>query len=402
MSMGDFPFNWGDIFYLLGMEYVEGTKSSEYVTCPFCGEQKKLNVNNIKKIYRCVKCGNSGGILSFYAEQKGMSKKDAYHEINELLGLDTNRTLMNKRYEYERKAKKERQTYAMPIKQRDKAYRYLLSLLPLQDDHIENLLNRGLSLPFILAKGYRSYPTAQDELERIARMMINSGYEIKGLPGFYKNENGCYQLRSMKRGILIPVLNKNGYIQGLQLRKDDNLLVWYPKKDQGKIVYGNDGKPIMKRESKFNWLSTPDMCEGGKAEANIHFACNFSWDEEKKEISPILKSKEVYLTEGPMKADIFFFLMGRPTIAVPGVNALLHLDSVLDQLKELGVTTIHNCLDMDYLTNEHVFEAVNNIRDIVKKKGFKYHRRIWDKSYKGIDDYALYLTKDSRSKNLCK
>lgn len=387
---GDFPFNWNDIYYLLGMGNVSGTKASEYVNCPFCGAQHKLNLNNIKKVYRCIKCGEYGGILGFYAEMQGITKKEAYHEINEKLGLNRDNTLVKKRYNDEHEKIKKSKTYYVPNDERDKAYRYLLSLLTLSDDHIKNLMDRGLSLPFIIAKGYRTYPTGQEELERIARQMINKGHNIVGLPGFYRNEDGKYQLRSLKRGIMVPVLDVTGRIQGFQVRKDQNLLVSYPKRDKdNKIVY-QDGKPVMKLEHKFNWLSTPDMLDGGKANAYTHFSCNFIWDEQKAKKVPVCQN-EWYLTEGPMKGDIFFYLMERPTICIPGVNVLESLSFALDRLKELGCEVVHDCLDMDYLVNESVADACVKIKELVKSKGMTYKRRTWDNKYKGIDDYSLYL-----------
>ena len=97
-----------------------------------------------------------------------------------------------------------------------------------------------------------------------------------------------------KRGILIPVRDRYGRIQGLQIRRDN----------------------VEKR--KFRWVSSAEKKDGCKAEGWTHFS---------GPVRPML-----VLTEGPMKADVINALTGLTVLAVPGVNIANALNATTDQL----------------------------------------------------------------------
>lgn len=392
MSKGDFPFNFSDIQSMLGLE--TSNRESFNVNCPFCADKRKhMNLNNIKKVYRCNRCKTTGGILNYYGRLRGLSNKDALKEIQENLGLNTNLEIRQKRYTEERKRKKEcMEAPKASIEERDKVYNRFLELLVLEEDHKKNLLERGLEENFIIAKKYKTLPTEQEELVRIARILLKEGYSLKGIPGFYMNRDKNWQLNKSKRGILIPVRNQYSQIQGLQIRKDDNLLKYFPK---GRDEQGNI---ILKKENKFNWLSSPDKYMGSKATAFVHISCAYRCRDDGV-IYPVFKNDWIDLTEGPLKADVYSFLTGYPCIAVPGTNCLNELHNALIYLKSYGVKGIHIAFDMDYITNEQVKEEMDKAILLIKEEQLQVSQRTWDCNFKGIDDYALALKKEGITLN---
>ena len=63
-----------DIISLLGIPYPSSGQSSYYVQCPCCDEnprKKHLNINLKKEVFRCPRCGASGGIFDLYALYTG-------------------------------------------------------------------------------------------------------------------------------------------------------------------------------------------------------------------------------------------------------------------------------------------------------------------------------------------
>lgn len=95
-----------------------------------------------------------------------------------------------------------------------------------------------------------------------------------------------------------------------------------------------------------------------------------------------------------MKADVIHFLTGQTVVAVPGVNALTHLERMLDILREYGVTKIMTAFDMDFLSNPHVQGGYNNLTWMLNDMGFQFGTYLWNPEYKGLDDYVWqYLIK---------
>ena len=126
----------------------------------------------------------------------------------------------------------------------------------------------------------------------IAKQLQDQGCYLAGVPGFFRTEDGNWALTGLPRGILIPVRNVCGQIQGLQLRKDNSV------------------------KRKFRWVSSMGEKDGCGAECWTHLA------------GPATET--LILTEGPMKADVIHALTGFSVLAVPGVNAALY--ALLDKL----------------------------------------------------------------------
>ena len=186
-------------------------------------------------------------------------------------------------------------------------------------------------------------------MQTIARQLQSSGYYLSGVPGFYRKE-GKWSFACESRGILIPVRDSKGRIQGMQIRRDNAT------------------------RRKFRWVSSTGRTDGCKAEGWVHIAG------EPRAI--------VLLTEGPMKADVIHYLTGQTVLAVAGVNALTQLELILPQLHEQGVERIMTAFDMDFMENPHVQGGYRTLVSLLSDAGFRYGTYLWDPRYKGLDDYV--------------
>lgn len=179
--------------------------------------------------------------------------------------------------------------------------------------------------------------------------MLADGYYLAGVPGFYR-EDGQWKFVHKARGILIPVRDTHGRIQGLQIRRDN----------------------VSRR--KYRWVSSAGREDGCAAETWVHCAGR--------------PTPEVILTEGALKADIVHALTGRTAIAVAGVNALNHLEPMLHELSNNGTEKIMTAFDMDFLTNPHVQSGYEHLAATLNRTGLRYGTYVWDPAYKGLDDFV--------------
>lgn len=197
-------------------------------------------------------------------------------------------------------------------------------------------------------------------MTQIAKQLQSDGLYLAGVPGFYRDDSGAWTFIHEKRGILIPVRDRYGRIQGLQIRRDN----------------------VEKR--KFRWVSSTEKKDGCKAEGWTHLS---------GPVRPML-----VLTEGPMKADVINALTGLTVLAVPGVNTLTQLELTLTELRSEGLDEIKTAFDMDFATNHHVQNGYNNLLQLLGDMGFRYGTYLWDPAYKGLDDYIWeYLSRKKQS-----
>ena len=69
------------------------------VDCPLCDDHKgKMNLNLQKNVFRCNRCGESGGMLNLYAKAYGVDIKTARKEIIEATGrTDFKREMLHRK-----------------------------------------------------------------------------------------------------------------------------------------------------------------------------------------------------------------------------------------------------------------------------------------------------------------
>lgn len=339
-----------DVISILGIPDPQYGQSSYYVQCPCCDDspyKKHLNINLRKEVFRCPKCGVSGGMFDLYSLFAGIPREQAYKAITEKLRPYSPYDRPKVKIKPKPKQETAEEFPITDVETRDATYRAFLSKLTLSSDHRENLLNRGLTVDEIEKLGYKTMPFLG--LTTMAKQLRAEGLYLSGVPGFYKSSNDNWTFIHEKRGILIPVKDIQGRIQGLQIRLDDV------------------------RNRKFRWISSAEKQDGCRAIGWTHLA---------GKVTPT-----VIITEGPMKADIINSLTGLTVLAVPGVNTLTQLKITLEELKELGVTHIQTAFDMDFLTNHNVQNGFENLLSLLDEMDFKFGTYLWDAEYKGLDDY---------------
>lgn len=313
-------------------------------SCPFCHDhgpgKYHLSLNTNTDQYRCNLCGAHGNSVSLYAQLKGMSNKEAFRELSKEV----------KTYPFP-KQPEPRNTERQPLslEQRHAAYTDMLGHLTLLDEHRENLLERGLSPERIRRNQYRSMPKTNRDRRLLAALLRAEGHELLGLPGF-RTYYGEWTLTG-PNGFLIPARNKEGLIQGLKIRLDDE------------------------SHGKYRWLSSRNMTNGTRS---------YSWTH----VTGDIGSKRAFLTEGPLKGDIASFLADDALfVCIGGVSAILRLKSTLINL---GVQEVVEAMDMDQMTKPDVRKAVLTMRKEVKSiPGIRYSKYTWNPAYNGVDDYFL-------------
>lgn len=321
-------------------------RSEVEASCPFCGDhgtgKHHLSLNTDTDQYRCNLCGAKGNSVTLYARLKGVSNKQAYQELKRggnVYPIPQQPTPQNT----------ERQP--LPLEARHAAYSDMLEHLTLLDKHGENLLGRGLSEERIRGNQYRSMPETERGRRLLAALLRSQGHELLGLPGF-RTYYGDWTM-SGPNGFLIPVRNKDGLIQGLKIRLDDESV---PNR-------------------KYRWFSSRDMTGGTRSYSWVH-------------VTGDTTKKRAYLTEGPLKGDVASFLAKDALfVCIGGVNAL---GGLKDTICDLGVTEVVEAMDMDQMTNPQVRKAVLALRREVQSiRGLKYMKYTWNPAYKGVDDYLL-------------
>jgi len=345
-------FNMSDILPLLPIEQPDMKRSSYYVPCPCCDGNRArnghMNINLQKNVFRCPRCGFSGGVLDLYSHYANVDRNEARDSIAARLCIDENKNTQGKR----NVQKKEPAINEYPLADvdaRNATYKALLGKLSLASDHKENLRGRGLSDEIILQKNYRTSPVFG--WRTIARQLQADGYYLSGVPGFYRDDDGQWTFVELKRGILISVCDIQGRIQGLQIRRDN----------------------IERR--KFRWISSSERQDGCRAVGWTHLAGEIN--------------EEILLIEGPMKADVVNYLTGLTVLSVPGVNSLTQLQTTLKELKALGVKRIKTCFDMDMLKNWHVQNSYYSLLWMLDGMGLEFGTYLWNPYYNGLDDYVF-------------
>jgi len=381
----EFPYTISQVMDILHIEYKNGRKQQR-VICPFCKRKDKtLSVNLETEKFNCFRCGFSGVYgTKLYAHVKGCDTKTAYAEITDALGIGTAEARSNE------PVKKRDVVYndvpqasIATIAERDDVYKALLSSLPLMQTHKRNLLSRGFRDDEIKLLNYASFPGNIGYERKVANMQMveklrKSGHVVEGIPGFYRTlTSGKLAMGGSKPGIMVPYVDFNNKITGIQIRKNDKDLEL--DEETGKL------------EHKYYWFSTNNYNNGCGVLENIHYACDFRWLTGKNVFVPLLLDGSIIITEGAMKADLTHCITGRALLAIPGVNVLNHLPDELEKLKGIGLKKVYNAFDMDYLTNPNVEKAQERLKELVLAAGLEYSRCKWPQVIPGLEEKGNLL-----------
>ena len=164
-------FHMSDIIPLIGLPYPPAGRSSYNVPCPCCDDKphaKHLNINLQKDVFRCPRCGFSGGIFDLYAYYTGIAREKARDALIARLDVQGGITQCAKT-----PAPVVTECPPNDIEARDDTYRALLSKLTLASDHRQNLRSRGLPDEEINRLGYRTTPVIG--MQAIAKQLRSEG-----------------------------------------------------------------------------------------------------------------------------------------------------------------------------------------------------------------------------------
>ena len=231
-------------------------------------------------------------------------------------------------------------------------------------------------------------------IRAMVKELMDAGCTVKGVPGFYLDENGCWtvNLSAKKSGILIPIVSISGKIQGFQIRLD----------------HVTDSR-------KYIWLSSSNYRQGVSSGSPVHVIGD-------------CRAKVIYVTEGALKGTIAHYLLGHTFVCVAGVNQYRNLKPVLETLHRCGAEAvveaydmdkkIKTCCDRNYSKCEGCLLAgvpeecphkaekrriiqngCQKVYDICRELSMTVHRCVWDMdpdgdwngTLKGIDDFGYAL-----------
>jgi len=228
----------------------------------------------------------------------------------------------------------------------DTAYRALLSVLTLSEWHRENLRRRGLTDEQIASLGYRTLPLSGRH-DLVARLRANHP-RLAGVPGFYL-EAGRWQLTG-PTGMAIPVRDTKHRIAGLQIRCDTT------------------------ESGRYKWLSSRGFNRGCSPGAPAHVAGTVS------------TGGEVWITEGPLKADIAALRLDRLVLAVAGVG---NWSSLVPIIRELEPSRAIIAFDTDKVTNPAVKLHNESLMTWLIRRGIRTFEADWNPDFKGLDDVLV-------------
>ena len=320
--------------------------------CPFCGDKPKrfhLSLNTAKGVYHCKLCGAGGNSVSLYARLHNVTNSEAAREL-----LDGGNVY---RFPSPPLQKPATEHGIKPLAGRHDVYYEMLCHLDLSERHRGELRSRGLHDGRISQNMYRTLPDDESARKFLADM-LGGFYDLPGIPGFYTDKCGCWSVTG-KGGLLIPVCDRDGYIQGLQVRLDDEGM------EPG--AGGNN--------RRYRWLSSRYKENGTKSSTWIHVTGDTS-------------SKVAYLTEGPLKGDVASYLGNDALfICIAGINATEGLN---ETVKSFGVSEVLLAADMDKVTNPQVRDGFDRIaKKLSQIRGLSVRPINWNVCFKGIDDYYL-------------
>jgi hypothetical protein len=240
---------------------------------------------------------------------------------------------------------------------RDLVYQALLRWLSLLPAHRENLQARGLDELAITRARFKSTPT-EEEAARIAAG-IAEDYDLAGIPGFFKDKT-CWGMVKVSSGFFVPVLDRQGLIQALQVRCD----------------YLKDSK-----DPRYKWLSSKNFPLGVSSGAPTHI----------QNPERIPSTGRVLITEGAIKALIVAKYLSPSEggiIALAGVSTFN--EKFGEQLRSVwpALHTAVLAFDSDWRENRAVKVHLHRLARLLEAASIHVEVRTWGHE-KGIDDYLL-------------
>lgn len=335
----------------LGLRFVKDGPGDERIfRCPFCGDSRKhadkghfyLNVR--EGAWQCHRCGEKGNLVTLYARLKNTDNGTAWRELGLQDGIPERIPVSR--------------SDPAPVEHRDRVYRAFLSVLSLYPAHKADLLRRGLDEETVRRNGYRSLPVDARQRWEICRWLAGKT-SLEGVPGFFTRSGryGPFWDFWNPTGYLIPVRTPEGLIQALKVRCDDS---------------GN---------GKYLWFSSHGKPNGTSPGSPAHCAG---------------EGKQVWVTEGPLKADVAHSLMKdlMRDHRFVGAGGSAAWKNALEVLKKIHAKAPVIAFDADLEENPEVQSQLREFVAELRRQGFFPRRAAWPRSLgNGIDDALLRLYK---------
>lgn len=374
-------FNIADVARIHGIEVTKIGSGETYAKCPFCGDTRNkfsyiVTKGKKQNIYKCFNCGAGGTAIDLHIQLSGkdFSGSDGYQKaIKDIFRcIDNNVEVENYHKEVEAAQKEVIESERADDETISSVYYALLRKLTLKKEHKENLLSRGLTEEDIQRYRFRSTPS---DGRAICRLLLHDGYNLEGVPGFYIDKGGAWNLNIPGAGYLCPVFDgERNIILGFQIRVD-----------------------VPKKKCKYLWVSSSGRTKGCGSGAMTT-------------LLPGEDEKTIIITEGILKATVVYALLkGKITvIGVPGVKSL---GMVGDYLSRYSSACVFECYDMDKAVKttdpkeqektENIQKDAKRLQTLISDHNLPFHPLTWDtdkegywkENYKGLDDFLASYDK---------
>lgn len=232
---------------------------------------------------------------------------------------------------------------------------------PLSAEHLDVLKQRGLTIREIREQSYGTLPI--NNRHQVSKRLLEKYGEpaLSTVPGFYMKEGpyGDYWTIFGGTGFMIPVFSIDLKITGIQVRVD---------------------RPTSK--TKYIWLSTDGKRYGTNSGNPVHVA-----------MPPMIQSNDIWITEGPLKANVIAWRKKCVALAAPGVAHWQQIPNLLSQLRKLLVHEGRNIIAYDsseFVTKPWVKQNAELLAEELNRRQLSPIYALWNlASGKGIDDVIL-------------
>ena len=295
--------------------------------CPWHGDHGRPNlyVFPATDTWHCFACGAHGDGLDWLARVRNVSLPTVIRTLSE---VQTNAPMPTR----------VTTPPAATADQRHHTYTALLRAQPLTAAHRAWLSARRLDPERAHQRGYVSLWPGRAPVAPAA----------DGVPGFYRAYD-TWRLAG-PAGLAIPVRDPAGRIQGLQIHADNPA------------------------RGKYRWLSSPNRPGGASSGAPVHVTPG---------TGPV-----IWVTEGPLKADVLGQALSVRAVGVPGVSVWRRAVGVL---RRCGPVTVVLAFDQDPVpaTAAAVARQVEALAHACLAEGWRVEQARWDARFKGVDDALL-------------
>lgn len=334
--------------------------------CPFHEDEHsgsfKFKDEPTGGIYKCFVCESTGDKYEFVMKYDGVDFKEAVLRIalrfelisrEEYLKHSKNPDKNNTSKKVQiRKVKKIQNAEKRPDKYLNDVYSAMKKVFGLNEDHKKYLLDRGVAESEL--NEYFSFGKFNEEF--FYGMYREKGFlrnDFLGVPGFFLNEKGEVVGKEVE-GIGIPMINSEGLITGVQLRRDK--------------VEGKSARYIFFSSTKENGGCSvgtlADVISSGKTKGSV------------------------FITEGHFKAVELKKHFGCTAISVQGVNNTACLDDEIKKmLEKTEIRRFVIAFDADMVHNRYVMKAALKLQKQLEKFDIPTGFMTWDEKFgKGCDD----------------